>query len=213
MKHLSFDQGARMKFRPLSIITILSLLLSACGALGNVIPRASVTVSIVYGSEKQAWIEPLIQQFNDAQNQTSGGKTIVVAGTAMGSIESVRGILDGTLQPTVWSPASSVYIPVANSEWNKSHADDLVTGTPKDLVLSPVVIAMWRPMAQALGWPDKALGWEDIAQLAISEEGWSAYGHPNGDRSSLGTHIPRIATAASFRSSPRRMQAWANSAA
>jgi len=167
-----------MKFRILSVITVFSLLLSACGALGNVIPGASVTVSIVYGSEKQDWLEPLIQQFNEARNQTSEGKTIIVEGTALGSIESVRGIIEGTLQPTVWSPASSVYIPVANSDWRKSHADDLVTGTPNDLVLSPVVIAMWRPMAQALGWPDKALGWEDIAQLATSEEGWSAYGHP-----------------------------------
>ena len=135
----------------------------------------SVKISIVYGSEKQEWLEPLVQQYNDAHNKTSDGKTIVVEATAMGSIESVRGIIDGTLQPTVWSPASSVYVPVANSEWKKSHADDLVTGTPKDLVISPVVIAMWRPMAQALGWPDKAFGWNDIAQLAISEEGWSAY--------------------------------------
>jgi len=167
-----------MKFRILSIILILSLLLSACSALQNIIPGESVTVNIVYGSEKQAWMEPLVQQFNDARNKTSDGKTIVVEATAMGSIESVRGIIDGTFQPTVWSPASSVYIPVANSEWKKTHTDDLVTGTLNDLVLSPVVIAMWRPMAQALGWPDKALGWEDIVQLATSKEGWSAYGHP-----------------------------------
>ncbi|MGZ9235841.1 MAG: extracellular solute-binding protein [Anaerolineales bacterium] len=167
-----------MKSRIISIVTVISLFLSACGALNNVIPGASVTVSIVYGSEKREWLEPLVQQFNEAGNQTAEGTTIVVEATAMGSIESVRGIIEGTLQPTVWSPASSVYIPVANSEWKKSHAEDLVTGTPNDLVLSPVVLAMWRPMAQALGWPDKALGWEDIAQLAISEEGWSAYGHP-----------------------------------
>jgi Ca-activated chloride channel family protein len=167
-----------MKSRIFTVIIIFSLCLNACSALNNVIPGASLTISIVYGSEKQAWLDPLIQQFNEARNQTADGKTVVVQGTAMGSIESVRGIIDGTLQPTVWSPASSVYIPVANSEWKKSHTDDLVTGTPKDLVLSPVVIAMWRPMAQALGWPNKALGWEDIAQLATSEEGWSAFGHP-----------------------------------
>ena len=118
-----------MKFRILSIITMLSLLLSSCGALQNIIPGESVTVNIVYGSEKQAWMEPLVQQFNDARNKTSDGKTIVVEATAMGSIESVRGIIDGTFQPTVWSPASSVYIPVANSEWKKTHTDDLVTGT------------------------------------------------------------------------------------
>lgn len=178
-----------MKFRLLSIITIVSLLISACNALSNIVPGASVTVSIVYGSEKQAWLEPLVQQFNDARNKTSDGKTIMVEATAMGSIESVRGIIEGTLQPTVWSPASSVYIPVANSEWKKNHTDDLVTGTPKDLVLSPVVIAMWRPMAQALGWPDKALGWEDIAQLAVSEEGWAAYSHPEWGKFKFGhTH-------------------------
>lgn len=178
-----------MKLRILSILLILSLLLSACGTLNNIIPGETVKISIVYGSEKKDWLEPLIQKFNEAHNKTADGKTIVVEATALGSIESVRGILDGTLQPTVWSPASSVYIPVANSEWKKSHADDLVVGTPKDLVLSPVVIAMWRPMAQALGWPDKEIGWEDVASLATSEEGWSAYGHPEWGRFKFGhTH-------------------------
>ncbi len=167
-----------MKFRIFSILIILSLLLNACSTFADIVPGQKVTIGIVYGSEKQAWLDPLIQQYNEAKNKTADGKIIVVEGTAMGSIESVRGIIDGTLQPTVWSPASSIYIPVANSEWKNSHTDDLVFGTPNDLVLSPVVIAMWRPMAQALGWPDKALGWQDIAQLATSTEGWSAYGHP-----------------------------------
>ena len=178
-----------MKLRVLSILTAFSLLLSACSALSSVIPSGTVTVRIVYGSEKQAWLDPLIKQFNDAHNKTADGKTIVVEGTALGSIESVNGIISGTLQPTVWSPASSIYIPVANAEWKKTHADDLVTGNPKDLVLSPVVIAMWRPMAQALGWPDKALGWADIANLATSADGWSAYGHPEWGQFKFGhTH-------------------------
>jgi Ca-activated chloride channel family protein len=167
-----------MKLRILSVVTILSLILSACSAVENLMPGEQVVVSILYGSEKKEWLEPLVVLFNEARNKTEEGKTIVVEATAIGSIESVRGIMDGTLQPTVWSPASSIYIPVANAEWKKSHADELVTGSPNDLVLSPVVIAMWRPMAQALGWPDRALGWQDIAALAVSEEGWAAYGHP-----------------------------------
>jgi len=178
-----------MKFRVLSIFVILSLLLNGCSALEGIISGPQVKVTIVYGSEKQEWLEPLVKQFNNAHNKTSNGSTIVVDATAIGSIESVRGIIDGTLHPTIWSPASSVYIPVANAEWRKSHADDLVTGTPKDLVLSPVVIAMWRPMAQALGWPDKALGWSDIAQLAISDQGWAAYNHPEWGQFKFGhTH-------------------------
>lgn len=172
-----------------SLFVSLSLALSACGQLQSVIPSGSVTISVVYGSEKREWLEPLVAQFNAASNKTADGKLIVVEATPMGSIESVRGLIEGSIQPTVWSPASSIYIPVANAEWRKIHGDDLVTGNSNDLVLSPVVIAMWRPMAQALGWPDKAIGWADIAELAISEEGWSAYGHPEWGKFKFGhTH-------------------------
>lgn len=162
-----------------SLLLVLTVLLSSCqvGNLG-VLGGKQVVVSIVYGSEKQAWLEPLVQQYNAAQHKTADGSTIVIQATPMGSIESVNGIISGELQPVVWSPASSVYIPVANAEWRKSHSDDLVTGNPKDLVLSPVVIAMWKPMAEALGWPAKPLGWADIAALATSAEGWKPYGYP-----------------------------------
>jgi Ca-activated chloride channel family protein len=138
-----------------------------------------VTVSIIYGSEKKEWLEPLVEEYNNQKNKTSDGAAIVVEATPMGSIESARAIVEGRIQPTVWSPASSIYVPVANAEWrSREHADDLVLGTPNDLVLSPVVIAMWRPMAEALGWPDHSLGWEDIGDLASSEEGWEALGYP-----------------------------------
>ena len=59
-----------MKLRILSIFTILSLILSACSAVEQFIPGEQVTVSIVYGYEKREWLEPLVQQFNEARNQT-----------------------------------------------------------------------------------------------------------------------------------------------
>jgi Ca-activated chloride channel family protein len=163
----------------LSGLLVLSMLLSSCqagksGGWGG----KQVVVPIVYGSEKSEWLQPLVQQYNDAQHKTTSGATIVIEATPMGSIESVNGIISGELKPIVWSPASSVYIPVANAEWKRSHSDDLVTGNIKDLVLSPVIIAMWKPMAEALGWPSKPLGWADIAALATSPEGWAAYGYP-----------------------------------
>lgn len=159
-------------------LTILAMILSACSALPAGITGRQVVVSIVYGSEKEEWLEPLVEAFNQSRAKTSTGETILVEATPMGSIESVRGILEGSLQPTVWSPASSVYIPVANAEWRKSHTDDLVTGSPRDLVLSPVIIAMWKPMAESLGWPQQAIGWADIAALAVNPQGWAAYGYP-----------------------------------
>jgi Ca-activated chloride channel family protein len=156
---------------------VLTILVVACGlpTLGG----NKVTVSIIYGSEKEDWLEPLVAEYNEEKHKTEQGSTIVVEATPMGSIESARGIVEGQLQPTVWSPASSIYVPVANAEWrSREHTEDLVVGTPEDLVLSPVVIALWKPMAEALGWPEKPLGWGDIAHLAISDEGWEALGYP-----------------------------------
>jgi Ca-activated chloride channel family protein len=175
--------------RQIHILIILSLLVSACSVLPGILKPETLTIQVIYGSEKKEWLEPLVSAFNNEKHETEDGKLIEIQAVAMGSIESMTGIMDGTLQPTVWSPASSVYIPVANAEWKKNHTDDLVIGSPNDLVLSPVVIAMWRPMAQALGWPDKSIGWADIAALATSEEGWQAYGHPEWGQFQFGhTH-------------------------
>ena len=168
------------------VFLALSMILSACDFS---LASKQVKVSIVYGSEKQAWLDPLVAQYNTEKHKTADGSEIVISATPLGSIESINGILDGSLQPVVWSPASSIYIPVANADWRKNHNNDLVTGNPKDLLLSPVVIAMWKPMAQALGWPNKQLGWADIAKLATSDQGWAAYNHPEWGQFKFGhTH-------------------------
>ena len=168
---------------------VLSTLLTGCDAL-SALGGKTVTIHIVYGSEKQEWLEPLVEVYNAQKVKTANGSRIVVQATPMGSIESAEAIVSGTLKPTVWSPASSIYIPVANAAWRSGeHTGDLVVGTPKDLVLSPVVIAMWQPMAMALGWPEKHLGWAEVAALATSDEGWAAYGYPEWGRFKFGhTH-------------------------
>jgi Ca-activated chloride channel homolog len=167
--------------RPFLFLVFVSFLIFGCGggdSITEIVSGNQVVVSIVYGSEKREWLEPLVEAYNAAEHQTAEGATVVIEATPMGSIEAVNAILGGEIQPVVWSPASSVYLPVANARWRENHASDLVEGTPNDLVLSPVVIAMWRPMAEALGWPDTPLGWADIAGLAVSDEGWAAYGYP-----------------------------------
>ncbi len=163
----------------LAVWLSLALILGGCsGGPAALFQGQAVQVTLVYGSEKQAWLEPLVAAFNAQRNKTAAGNVMVVETLPMGSVESGDRIVAGTLQPTVWSPASSAYLPVINGAWQQAHGAPLFTGTPRDLVLSPIVVAMWRPMAEALGWPDKALGWADIAALAVSPEGWAAYGYP-----------------------------------
>ncbi len=180
-----------MRKKLFPVLVLMSIIASSILSCGGRLPlvKNEVVVSIVYGSEKEEWLIDAIDQFHAQDPSTPSGREIRIEAIPMGSIESIRGIVEERIQPTVWSPASSVYIPVGNAMWREIHGEDLVTGNPKDLVLSPVVIAMWEPMARALGWPQESISWKDIAELAVSEDGWSAYGYPEWGRFKFGhTH-------------------------
>jgi Ca-activated chloride channel homolog len=180
----------RRLFALLSVLVVTALSLSACGSVQSLVEGPKVTIVMAYSSEKQAWLDLLVKQFNNEKHKLADGKTtITVEATAMGSVEPVQQMLAGTLQATVWSPASSIYIPIADVQWRQKFGNDINSNTPSDLVLSPVVIAMWKPMAEALGWPDKALGWADIATLATSDKGWEQFGYPEWGKFKFGhTH-------------------------
>lgn len=167
-----------MRWRFCAPILIAALLLSACGALGNLTGGNKLAITVVYGSEKKAWLEAATNAFNQQQVKTPDGATIEVAITPLGSAESLRQIVAGEIQPTVWSPASGILVPLANERWARDHGGEQLIDDAPPLVLSPVVIAMWDPMARALGWPAKPLGWADLAELASSGKTWADYGYP-----------------------------------
>lgn len=140
----------------------------------------AVTLTMYYGSEKQQWMEDVVQDFNNRAVTACDGP-ITVKAVPIGSGESMQQILSGQIQPDIWSPAGNVWLTLLNQGWQLHHAASIIsngaTDTPS-LVKSPVVIAMWKPEADALGWPDRAISWNEIAQLSVNPKGWAAYGHP-----------------------------------
>ncbi len=141
-----------------------------------------------YGSEKEEWIENVTRAFNEGDHRTADGKRIVVEAIPMGSGESITELVEGHREAHLTSPASAAFIQLGNAESRARTGKDLV-GPTENLVLSPVVIAMWKPMAEALGWGKKPIGWADILALARNPEGWAAYGHPEWGAFKLGhTH-------------------------
>jgi Ca-activated chloride channel family protein len=155
-------------------------------APGAAIPCSShssnpVTLNVLYSSEKQEWIEDVVKDFNDRNIAACDGP-ITVKATPTGSGQSMQDILSGAAQPDVWSPAGGVWITLLNAQWQAKHSGQQVVGTgaadAPPLVTSPVVIGMWKPQAEALGWPQKSIGWADIAKLSTDPNGWKTYGHP-----------------------------------
>jgi Ca-activated chloride channel homolog len=191
--------------RRLSLLRILAILIFPCLCLSlsgckrqasstrentssEQAPPGSLELVFPYGSEKEKWINDVTRQFNRSNAKTQSGKTIFVRALPMGSGETIDNILSGRLQAHLASPASGAFIKLGNAESRSKTGKDLIASTD-NLVLSPVVIAMWKPMAEAIGWGKKPLGWADILALSRNEKGWEVYGYPQWGKFKFGhTH-------------------------
>ncbi len=155
-----------------------------------------IAITMVYGSEKKAWLEDAIKAFNASPKAKLGDKPIKVTGAAMGSGAIISEIVEGNTKADVWSPASDLFRPLLNEAWTQKNGatggQKVIAPEGKKLVLTPLVIAMWKPMAQALGWPDKAIGWSDIIALSNDPKGWQSKGHGEWGQFKLGHCHPKF---------------------
>jgi Ca-activated chloride channel family protein len=153
-------------------------------------PRDSIELVFSYGSEKEKWIKEVTERFNSEDHRAPGGKRIFVKAIPMGSGECIDEVLEGRRQPHIISPASAAFIKLGNAQSQSKTGKDLI-GPTENLVLSPVVIAMWKPMAEAIGWGKKPIGWADILALSRNQTGWKAYGYPQWGQFKFGHTHPQ----------------------
>jgi Ca-activated chloride channel family protein len=136
-------------------------------------PSGSVAIPFAYSPEKEKLLEPLIDRFNGERKKV-GGKQVFVEGQVVSSGEAQTKIARGTLKTVAWSPSSSLWGRLLNFEADRPYAPE----ENPSIVRTPLVIAMWEPMTQALGYPRKRLGFDDILGLARSDRGWADFGRP-----------------------------------
>lgn len=153
-------------------------------------PDGSLELVFSYGSEKEKWLTDVTDAFNRSRVKSSSGKPISVRAVPLGSGESIDEILSGNLKAHLVSPASAAFIKLGNAQSRTQTGKDLIASTD-NLVLSPVVIAMWKPMAEAIGWGKKPLGWSDILALARNQKGWAGYGMPQWGEFKFGHTHPQ----------------------
>ncbi|WP_334144572.1 vWA domain-containing protein [Rhabdothermincola sp.] len=168
----------------------------AANGLGN--PGDCLVIDMAVSPEKIDLLTSLAQTFN--QSKTKVGDTCIfvnpkskASGAAMQALANGwNEKSDGPL-PVVWSPASSAWGAILDQRRAEAGQPPMANqGTP--FMNTPLVIAMPRPMAEALGWPDTPIGWSDILQLARSAQGWAAYGHPEWGPFKLGKTNPNFST-------------------
>lgn len=177
----------------------LILLLIACGLGGSgngsgngaQAPANALTISIAYSPEKESWLTERIAAFN-AQEQMVNNQPVFVEGLNKSSGLARTEIKNGTLQVTAWSPSASTWLEVLKQESGNQN----IAISQEPLVLTPVVISMWQPMAEALGWPDDPIGWSTMLELINDPNGWGRYNHPEWGRFTWGHTDPEISTTA-----------------
>ncbi len=151
-------------------------------------PEQTLSLLFTYGSEKESWIKAVTADFHARKLKSTSGKFIRIEAIPKGSGECISELVDGSGKADLTSPASAAFIKLGNAQYRAKTGKDLV-GSTDNLVLSPVVIAMWQPMAEALGWGKHAIGWSDILALARAPGGWASRGSPQWGRFNFGhTH-------------------------
>jgi Ca-activated chloride channel homolog len=157
-------------------------------------------ITVLASSEKAALLRVIASQYNVERHSVDGScAQAVVVSKASGDAEAalVRGwdeTLDGP-RPDVWTPAATAWTVLLQEQLITKDKPSVVPALTPSIVQTPLVIAMPRPMAEALGWPTKPLGWSDLFALAEDPRGWGSVGHPEWGRFTLGKTNPHVSTA------------------
>jgi Ca-activated chloride channel family protein len=207
------------KFRSWLVALVVGVVLAACsgapgvfgqdgaseaeggadaGGLGD--PGDCITVDMAVSSEKIDLLTDLAGEFNRSDEAVVDGRCVFVRPASKASGLATQLLAQGWRdeaaegpRPVIWSPASSAWGTILNQmRADEGQPEMAPPGTP--FMLSPLVIAMPQPMAEALGYPDEPVGWSDILELARNEEGWGAYGHPEWGPFRLGKTNPNFST-------------------
>ncbi len=152
------------------------VLLSACSDRSGTdreavrVPRDAVVVEVVANTSLTAWLTEAVTQFNRDNLKTTGGKSVFIK---VSFAEAGQTIADHAAQSdfaSVWIPDNDAWVSLMGTRGNTNFSADCVS-----VAQSPLVIAMWRPLAESLGWPTRKLGWLDVSSLAADEAAWRYY--------------------------------------
>ena len=191
----------------LAALTVAALVAAGCssgdgeqGGDGGGRRGDCTDVAVAVSSEKIDLLTSLADSFNssDASQLDDGCVQIDVRSKASGSAmtalaEGWDEATDGP-QPVIWSPASSSWGTILNQRLKTAGVAPMAPADPTPFMLTPLVIAMPQPMAEALGWPDQPIGWAQILELSRSEGGWADLGHPEWGEFRLGKTNPNYST-------------------
>lgn len=175
------------------ILLLLGVFVLASYQVG-VTAKGHIQLTMVYGSEKRGWIEEAAPLFLDWWEEAYPEIGLDLNVSPLGSRESMIQIITGEIKPVVWSPASSVWVPLADWMWAREYEETTLVQNYEPLVFSPIVIASWRSYVSK--WDIR--GFHSLHQLATMDRSDLRFAHTDPQLSNSGfmAVIMEIAAAA-----------------
>lgn len=182
--------GQRASSRSWRAIILASLLLGLIGCVScwvvyrfaqrdllNIGGGEGVSLEVAYSPEKQALFEELVRRYNATRPRTPANERITVVASAMEPETMMEAALSGQFQAIC--PDSSVWLTQLDLDWQeRQQTEAALVGETTRFAVSPVVIAMWAETAHSLGYPDKAIGWADLLEVARTNPDFK-WSHPS----------------------------------
>ncbi|MFN2155836.1 MAG: substrate-binding domain-containing protein [Anaerolineae bacterium] len=141
-----------------------------------------IVMSLLYSTEKAAWLDEAVARFEGTRPRVAG-HPIQIEMKKMGSREIVLAVLDGSEQPDMVSPASSLQLSMLQdlsaAKYGKAVVNRADTERCRPVLRSPLVLVAWKERADVL-WSDDPNGelWRRMHDALIDPQGWARYGRP-----------------------------------
>jgi len=145
------------------------------------------TLTVAYSPEKEEAFTELVNRFNNQGLETPDGLRMVVETVQLDPEAMLNAVLTETAAFQAMTPDSALWLGQLDEAWNSKFGTDeqpaTVVGETARYGISPVVIAMWEGVAREMGWPDRAIGWQDLLARAQSDPNFR-WSHPSTNSAS-----------------------------
>ena len=201
-----------MKRHPLAVIALLlaALVAGACNVDvdegsdlggGADVPSGCAAVDMAVSPEKFDLLTELAEEFNASDAAKDAKPCAFVRVNKVSSGVGLTLLSEGWTdpgrdgpRPVIWSPAGSSWGAILNHRLQVQGEGAMAPADAKPFMVTPLVIAMPKPMAEALGHPETPIGFGDLLALAQNPEGWASKGHPEWGAFKLGKTNPNFST-------------------
>ncbi len=176
-RHPTAEAASRGLASRLMVLAIVSWIMAAPAARAA---EDEIHILFSYGSEKETWVKQATDAFHKSGIRLDTGERIVVDARPGGSNVLITEALEGKTKAHLISPASQIFLVIANGKATEELGQPPLVNLAetKELVRSPLVVAMWTEMATKIGWDTKPPGWRDVFKFVAEPGAWDRYRTP-----------------------------------